>query len=69
MDKVYDVEFCWLTQLPATVIFDGDIKDITLSSAGKKTVRLKGQNVTNVLDRMKGTDTKLVSCINKVKEC
>lgn len=69
MDKIYEVEFCWLTKLPALVVFDGTTKDITARHDGRKTVVLTGKNVPNVLDRMRGTDTKLVSCINRIKEC
>ena len=69
MDKIYEVEFCWLTALPAKVVFDGQDKGITMSRLGKKTVKLKGTSVPNLLDRMKGTDAKLISCINKIKEC
>ena len=64
MDKVYKIEFCWLTTLPNKIVFDGVEKELT-----SLTTQVRGSSVPNVLDRMRGTDTKLISCINKVKEC
>lgn len=69
MDKTYEVEFCWLTVLPASIISDGKKVPITMTTSGKKVAKVKGNTVPNVLDRLKGTDTKLISCINKIKEC
>lgn len=64
MDKTYKIEFCWLTSLPTTIVFDGKEKQLTTLST-----IVKGKNVPNILDRLQGTDTKLISCINKIREC
>lgn len=64
MDKNFKVEFCWATQLPNMIVFDG--QEVTLTS---NTILLKGSSQINMLDRMKGTDPKLVSCINKIRQC
>ena len=69
MDKVYEIEFCWMTALPATVVFDGETKHIHLNTKGAKVVHVKGTTVPNILDRLVGTDTKLISCINRIKPC
>lgn len=45
-------------------MFDGEIKELN-----SRTILLKGENVPNLLDRMKGTETTLISCINTIKEC
>lgn len=64
MDRVYKIEFCWLTSLPNKIIFDGEEKPLTTL-----VTQVRGSSVPNILDRLKGTDTKLISCINKIKEC
>jgi len=64
MDKAHRIEFCWLTTLPNKIVFDGKEQEFTTLS-----VIVKGTGVPNILDRMKGTDTKLISCINRIKEC
>ena len=64
MDKRYKIEFCWATVLPTKIVFDGEERVIT-----SLVTQVKGENVPNMLDRLKGTDAKLISCINTIREC
>jgi hypothetical protein len=64
MDKVFKVEFCWATVLPNKIVFDG--QEVILTSS---TILLKGNDRVDMISRMRGTDTKLISCINTIKQC
>lgn len=62
--KNYKVTFCWATKLPTKLVVRGEETNLLTN-----TVILKGEDTLDMLNSLKGTDTKLISCINTIKEC
>ena len=64
MEKLHEIKFCWAQPLPITLIYKGEVKVFTSSKA-----RLLAESHTDMLKKLKGTDAKIISNINSIREC
>lgn len=60
--KYYKIIFCWTLKCPAIVLYNGEEKTVS-----KGELIVKADNESNVLTRLRGTNTKTLSSINTIK--
>ena len=64
MDKYFNIRFCWAVRLPIQIIYDSKPIEVT-----KYVQLVKAKNQMDVLNKLKGTDTKIIGDIKSITEC
>ncbi len=61
---MYEIKFCWAMKLPKIIYIDGISTELT-----KRELKIKASSGGEAIRKLKGTDTKILSMINTVREC
>jgi hypothetical protein len=64
MGKYFNIRFCWAMRLPVYIVYDSETVQVT-----KYTHLAKAETQQDVLNKLKGTDSKIIGDIKSITEC